>query len=260
VAQDTFDVAAGKTTLGALQWNNAQLVAAAATPASAVASTGRASRLSRMSRSAIATPEASTAASPLTRLNAMVVIDPRQTMPQKSAVAKQAPLAHFSLHDALSASSSGTPMTRQRAVLELAEGGCAGLRFNMGAGGCSGSADVTITVEDLAKGAYKIEAANGIADLGMGRLLSPNPNQSFSMTVLAQSGHTYAVQLRGGQVGTLTMSAVRNPNQLSEAAQKVFRGGPVAKVVSKLGASTAAPETQTATESKVYFDIMYQGQ
>jgi hypothetical protein len=259
VAQDTFDVAVGKTTLGALQWNNAKFVgtgAALARPNTGTAPTGRASR---MSRSALVAPEVPASASPLMGMNAMIVIDPRHTLQQKSAVAKQAALAHFSLHDALSTASSAGPMTRQRAVLELAEGGCAGLRFNMGAGGCSGSADITITVEDLAKGTYKIEAANGIADLGMGRLLSASPNQSFSMTVLAQSGHTYAVQLRGGQVGLLTMSAVRNPNQLSEAAQRVFRG-PAARVVSKLGASSAAPETQTATESKVYFDIMYQGQ
>jgi hypothetical protein len=259
VAQDTFDVAAGKTTLGAVQWNNAKFMGAGAASALVRPTAVSRGRATRMSRSAMVTSEAPASASPLMGMNAMIVIDPRHTLQQKSAVAKQAPLAHFSLHDALSTASSATPMTRQRAVLELADGGCAGLRFNMGAGGCSGSADVTITVEDLAKGTYKIEAANGIADLGMGRLLSASPNQSFSMTVLAQSGHTYAVQLRGGQVGMMTMSAVRNPNQLSEAAQRVFRG-PAAKVVSKLGASTAAPETQTATESKVYFDIMYQGQ
>jgi hypothetical protein len=192
-------------------------------------------------------------------MNAMIVIDPRHTLQQKTTVSKQAALAHFSLHDGLSAANSASPMTRQHAVLELAEGGCAGLRFNMGTGGCSGSADVTITVEDLAKGTYKIEAANGIADLGMGRLLSASPNTNFSLTVLGQSGHTYAVQLRGGQVGVLIMNAVRNPNQLSEAAQRVFRG-PASRAVSKLGTSSAAPETQTATQSKVYFDIMYQGQ
>jgi hypothetical protein len=263
VAQDTFDVAAGKTTLGAVQWNNAKFVSAsgalaAARPTAGVA-TGR--RAARMSRSSMVNDAAAPAGgSPLSAMNAMIVIDPRHTTQQKTAVAKTAPLAHFSLHDSMSTASSSTPMTRQRAVLELADGACAGLRFNMGAGGCSGSADVTITVEDLAKGTYKLEASNGIADLGMGRSFGTNSAASYSMSAVAQSGHTYAVQLRGGQVGFLTMSAVRNPNQLSEAAQRVFRGGPAAKVVSKLGASTAAPQPQAATESKVYFDIMYQGQ
>jgi hypothetical protein len=259
VAQDTFDVAAGKSTLGAVQWNNAKFVSTAGTSASPASAATTGGRAARMSRSSLATSTAASASgSPLVGMNAMIVIDPRHTVQQKTAVAKSAPLAHFSVHDSTGTASSSTPMTRQRAVLELADGACGGLRFNSGAGGCSGSADVTITVEDLGKGTYKLEAANGIADVGMGGLAASS-NANFSMTVMGQNGHTYAVQLRGGQVGLLTMK-VRNPNQLSEAAQRVFRGGPAAKVVSKLGASTAAPQPQAATESKVYFDIMYQGQ
>jgi len=262
VASDTFDVPLGKTTLGALQWNNAQIPAAAPPPSTATGTTTPA-RPSRMSRSAVpSAPAATTSGSPLATLNAAVVIDPRQTIPEKSAVAKSASLAHFSLHDAgAGAAVLSATLNQQRVVLELGEGGCAGLRFRGGTGGCGGGADVTVTVEDLAKGTYKLEAANGIADLGVGnaRYMNASANANFGMQAVAQSGHTYAVQLRGGNVGLFTVNTVRNPNQLSAAAQQVFRG-PASRVVKKLGNSSAAPETQTATESKVYFDILYQGQ
>jgi len=259
VVQDTFDVPVGKSTLGALVWNNAKIPDAA--PAATSSGSTAPNRPSRMLRSSASVPSAASAsASPLAGLNAAVVIDPRQTIQEKTTIAKSAPLAHFSVHDAGAGSAVlSATLNRQRLVLELGEGGCAGLRFNMGAGGCGGSSDVTITVEDLAKGTYRIEAANGVADMGMGRVQSAPANANFNMQVLGQSGHTYAVQLRGGQVGLLTMNAVRNPNQLSEAAQRVFRG-PASRVVQKLGNTSAAPEPQTATDSKVYFDIMYQGQ
>lgn len=246
VVSDTFSVPMGKSTLGALQWNNAQIPSATAPAPAAMVRPGRGS----VGNTSPAPPIA-------TSLNAAIVIDPRQTITQKTSLAKSASLAHFSLHDAgaVAAVFSAT-LNQQRVVLELGEGGCAGLRFNMGAGGC-GTADVTVTVEDLAKGTYKLEAANGIADLGIGN--SQYAAANFSPSALGQNGHTYAVQLRGGKVGILTMTAVRNPDQLSEAAKRVFNK-PGARVIRQLGNSSGAPEPASAKESRVYFDISYQGQ
>ena len=247
VVSDTFNVAPGKTTLGALVWNNAKIPAAAAPPPGTLVRATRGSR-----------DGAPAAASIATTLQAAVVIDPAQTMKQKTTLQKSAALAHLTLHDGgVTTATLTATLNQQRVVLELGEGGCAGLRFNLGAGGC-GSADVTVNVEDLAKGTYKLEAAKGIADLGVNN--TQYAGASFGPSVLGQNGHTYAVQLAGGKVGLLTMNAVRNPDQLSEAAKRVFRG-PAAKVIRKLGDGTNAPEPQTTTkDSKVYFDIQYQGQ
>jgi hypothetical protein len=59
------------------------------------------------------------------------------------------------------------------------------------------------------------------------------------------------------------MQAVRNPDQLSEAAKRIFRKQ-VVRVVRNLGGHSAAPDTgDTAPANKdsmVYFDIVYQGQ
>jgi hypothetical protein len=243
VASDTFDIAAGKSTLGALQWNNAQMPSAAP------------GGLTRPARGAMV--NAAQAAPLATNLNAVVVIDPRQTMKQKSMLAKSAVLSHFTLHDAGAAAAVlSASLNQQRVVLELGEGGCAGLRFNLGAGGCT-TADVTVTVEDLAKGTYRLEALNGIADLGISNTQYSGAN--FGASALGQNGHTYAVQLRGGGVGLFTMTAVRSPDQLSEAARRVFRK-PGARVIRKLGSTSEAPDPESAKNPKVYFDISYQSQ
>ena len=81
---------------------------------------------------------------------------------------------------------------------------------------------------------------------------------------MGQNGHSYAVQLNGGTVGIVTVTAVRNPEQLSEAAKRLFRQGKAIKVVQTLGGTTAAPDTgDTASggsQPMVFFEIVYQGQ
>jgi hypothetical protein len=243
VATDTFDVGAGKTVLGALQWNNAKAPAPTATP-------GALARPGRGVRDAVPSSQV------LGNLQAAVVIDPRGTIKQKTALAKSAPLAHFSLRDGTATTLTAT-LNQQRVVLELGEGGCAGLRFSLGAGGCT-NADVTVNVEDLAKGTYKLEANNGIADLGIG-VASTTSRANFAPHALGQNGHTYAVQLSGGRIGYLTVTAVRSPDQLSEAAKRIFKK-PGARIIRKLGDTTGAPEPETSKDARVYFDISYQGQ
>jgi len=256
VVSDTFDVPVGKTVMGALNWNNAQI------PAASAAGSRMTARISRPTRGGVPAP-ATGPAPVLDTLKAAVVIDPRQTITQKTTIAKFAPLGHFSLHsgtaESIAAASGGS---RQRLVLEMGDGGCIGIRFAGGPSGCGG-ADVSVSVEDLAKGVYTLQADIGIADLGfadMRGLSANNAATSFGLQAVGQSGHTYAVQLRGGNIGYLTLKAVRNPNQLSAAAQKIFRGGPGGKVITALGKSSAAPEPALDESAKVYFDIMYQGQ
>jgi hypothetical protein len=147
-------------------------------------------------------------------------------------------------------------------LLEIPEGGCGGLKFAFGAGTCSGTTDLTFTVEDLAKASYKLESYNGVADLGIGN--SSTANASYGSQAVGQNGHTYAVQLNGGKPGIVTVTAVRNPEQLSEAAKRLFRQGKAIKVVQSLGGTTGAPDTgDTASggsQPMVYFDIVYQAQ
>jgi hypothetical protein len=193
---------------------------------------------------------------------AQIVIDPQKTITQKSTLAKSAPLAHFGVRNSDAQMAAESAIDEQRVLLEIPEGGCGGLKFSLGAGTCTGSTDVTFTVEDLAKAAYKLESFNGIADLGMGN--ASTASASYGSQAVGQNGHTYAVQLNGGNVGIVTVTAVRNPEQLSEAAKRLFRQGKAIKVVQSLGGTTAAPDTgDTAaggSQPMVYFDIVYQGQ
>jgi hypothetical protein len=246
VASDTFSVKAGQTTLGGLEWTNAR-IPSVQRPA-AIVDVARTSRVGRGEAVAAPTPV----------LRAALVIDPQRTIIQKSTVMKTAVLPHFGLRDGAADAAGLASSTEQRVVLQLAEGACAGLKFALGAGGCTG--DVVVTVEDLAKGTYKLEARNGIADLGVNN--RQYTNAMFAGETLGQSGHTYAVQLSGGKVGLLTMQAVRNPDQLSEAAKRIFRKQ-VVRSVRSLGGSSGAPETgdtaPTKSDAYVYFDIAYEG-
>jgi len=244
VASDKFDVPAGKSTLGGLVWNNAQAPGTAAHPALA---TGPGNLR-------YAPP-----AAPLMNLQAMLVIDPNQTIRQQTALSKSVPLAHLSLHGGTAASVAAASAPAQRAQLLLSEGGCAGLHFGGGTGGCGGNADVTLSVDDLARGVYRLEARNGIADIGMGRPVGAGTRYSFSPQATAQAGHTYAVQLPNGSVGFVTVRSVSSPGQTNRAAQQVFRG-PAARTITKLGSHTAPQDPQTVKVVQVSFDILYQGQ
>jgi hypothetical protein len=233
-ASDTFDVAAGRTTLGGLRWNNAQVSAAGG--------------------SVRATPGAAAAE---------LVIDPGQTTHQKTNVGKSAVLPHFTLAGASAASLAN----RARLILILGEGACAGVRFSNGVSGCA-SGDVSITVDDLAAGRYSLNAPGGIADLGFlnpGASSAPTQLAGLSPAAAAVAGHTYAVSLKGNKLGILTLVSVRNPHRLSSKSDKVFgKGGPSANPAAgpRLSGRSDPPRTGDVAPvgsdgEKVYFELTY---
>jgi hypothetical protein len=227
VASDTFDIRAGATTLAALEWTNA------------------------------GPPSGSRA------LAVAVVVDPNHTVPQKTTLAKSAPLAHLAFLSSWAGQTATLSSTTQRSTLEVADGGCVGFRFASGAGSTCGSADVEITVDDLASGRYSLATQVGIADLGSLFASANVAGAQYQPEVLAVVGHTYAVQLRGGKIGILRLLAIRNGAQTNAKGRQVFGGSTPARSV---GATTGPVETgdvsgvRTANQSKVYFDVSYQTQ
>lgn len=227
VASDTLDVRAGASTLAALEWTNARAA----------------------SRS----------------LQAAVVVDPNHTVAQKTTLAKSAPLVHFTFLPAWGTQADvQLASATQRATLEVADGGCVGLRFTSGAGSSCGSADVEITVEQLASGRFTLAAQNGIADLGPafggGKLAAVQ----YQPEVSAVAGHSYAVQLGGSKTGILRLLAIRNPAQANAAGRQAFGGGNVTRNVG--GQTTGPVETgdvsgvRTPNQSKASFEVSYQTQ
>jgi len=227
VASDTFDLRAGASTLAALEWANANL--------------------------ATRSPQAA------------VVVDPNHTVPQASTLGKSAPLAHFAfLRVPGTQSVAQTAAAGQRATLEIADGGCAGFSFASGAGAACGSADLEITVEQLASGHFTLRAPTGIADLGTAFGGGKLAGVQYQSEVPAVAGHSYAVQLGGGKTGILRLTAIRNPAQTSAKGRQVFGAGNVARNV---GAATTGPvETgdvsgvRPSNQPRAYFEVSSQTQ
>jgi len=238
VAQDTFDVAAGKSTIAELQWQKASNVVSE-------------SRTLRSNSAGFG------------RMNLEVVVDPLNTMTQKSVnVTRVAAVSNFVLGG--TDNSPNLRASTQRVMLEVADGGCAGLRFDSGPTGTCESGDVAIAVQDLGNGRFLLNANNGVSDLGSGTVAIENFNSlPFSPNAIAVAGHTYAVQLRDGSVGQLTIQSIRNPHRLTVRSGKLFRGGAPAKKIKTLGSSTDAPSTgdtsggSTRGDSSVFFDVLF---
>jgi hypothetical protein len=214
VASDTFDLAAGRTSLGGLQWTNAQMPR----------SVGMANLV-----------------------NAKLVVDPTRNSAAAIATGKVAPLAHFTLTGGIGGAAGPALATvggRQRARIELAESACAGFRFSSGVSASCSSSDVEISFDDAATGRFSLNASRGIADLGAtyGRA-AVSPNLQFASTARAMAGHSYAVQLTGNKVGVMTIRAIMNPRQRAAAADKAFRGGAAARMTRTLGRVSGPVET-----------------
>ncbi|ABF40347.1 hypothetical protein Acid345_1345 [Candidatus Koribacter versatilis Ellin345] len=226
VSSDTFDLKAGASSLGALHWNLGKQ------PVPANKASGN--------------------------TTAQLVVDPQHTVPQASTVNKTAMLSHLVLPGTgPGVVISPTGSSSKIAHFEVSDGGCAGLRFAGGAGGC-GSADAEITISDLAAGKYVLSGRNGIADLGVGR--TDASNASFGSEVAIVAGHTYAVQLSGKSVGLFTVQKIRNPKQLSIKSDKVFNRGVKVPVGKGSGAATTGDVSGGAAKKSdafVYFDVAY---
>lgn len=247
VASDTFDIAAGRTTLGALQWNNAR-------------PPGINSRL----RPARGLDHASLIAGEVA-LTVELAIDPGRTVKQRGTNPRNntAPLPHFTLRGDAAApvndsDSPATGIAAQRAYLAVAESACTGFRFvSGGATGCD-AADVEITVDD---GRYTLASQSGIADLGPAGMAPQLAAARYAPQAAGIAGHSYAVQLAGGRVGILTLQSIRSYGQLDARTRRLFRGGSAGKSMSKLGSTTGPVEAGDvsghAPEAAVYFEIAY---
>ncbi len=242
VASDTFDVAAGRTVLGGLEWNTAKFAAPAAVTRPVSARPARDGRRGNAPALDTGLPDI-TASSGRTRLNALLVIDPQHTLQQKTALDKSAPLAHFALRSPNDATVAGGLGNSQRILLEIQDGACAGLRLTAASVGGCGSADLELTVADIAKGTYTLNTSTGIADLGGGAFAAALArNSGFSSELAAQAGHSYAVQLGNGRSALVTIDSIRNPGQLDAATRAVFRNSAVL-VLRGMGGDTGAAAT-----------------
>ena len=164
----------------------------------------------------------------LTRVAAVLVIDPQHTVAQKTALDKSAALPHFSVRgaDAGSAglqSAGGINSAATRLLLEIQEGACAGLRLTTGGIGPCGTADLELTIADVAKAAYTLSSEAGVADVGAAFAAAALGSARFSAELAAVAGHSYAVQLSGGRTARISVDSIRNPNQLDAATRAVFR-------------------------------------
>lgn len=234
VVTDTFDVGAGKTTLGGLQWTNAQL------PRSAIANGA---------------------------MLAVLVVDPMRNVRATVASGKVAPLAHFSFAGDVSMGGAPIPGAlggRQRVLIEMAESACAGFRFSSGASGACGSGDVEISFEDAATNRFSLASTRGISDLGMANSgTAATAKAQYTQQVVAMAGHSYAVQLDSGRIGVLTIRAIGNPRQTAATANKVFRGGAGRRIARRLGKTSEPVETGdvsgAATRDSVtaVLDVLY---
>jgi len=173
----------------------------------------------------------------LIRVAAVLVIDPQHTVQQKTTLDKSAALAHFTMRGADSASGGATPGLSQRVLLEIQEGACAGLRLATGGVGPCGTADLELTIDDIAKGTYTLNSDAGVADLGAAFAGAAMGGARFSSELTAAAGHSYGVQLSGGRTARIMVDSIRNPNQLDAATRAVFRNSAV-RVMRSLGSDS----------------------
>ena len=236
VASDTFHVGAGRSTLAGLQWNSAAVPLAAATRSAAV----RPQRLRARTADGPVTDVAADAMdrpAGLIRVAAVLVIDPQHTVQQKTTIDKSAALAHFTMRGADNASGGATPGLPQRVLLEIQEGACAGLRLATGGVGPCGTADLELTIADIAKGTYTLNSDAGVADLGAAFAGAALGGARFSSELAAAAGHSHGVQLSGGRTARIMVDSIRNPNQLDAATRAVFRNSAI-RVMRSLGSDS----------------------
>ncbi|MGB9104373.1 MAG: hypothetical protein WCC59_06435, partial [Terriglobales bacterium] len=241
VSSDTFDVGAGRTALGGLQWNSASMPASAGTRPAAL-------RPARIGARTGSGPVNDTGGdrvdrpAGLARVSALLVIDPQHTVQQKTTLDKSAPLAHFTMSSGDGGASGVAAGPSQRVLLEIQEGACAGMRLSTGSVGPCGTADLELTIADIAKGIYMLNADSGVADLGavFGGVAQGSARASSELAGVA--GHSYSVQLSGGRTAVITIDSIRNPGQLDAATRALFRNSAVL-VMRSLGSASGAAAT-----------------
>ncbi len=241
VASDTFDVGAGRTALGGLQWNSASMPASAGTRPAALRPAKNGARTGSGPVNDTGGDSVDRFAG-LTRVSALLVIDPQHTVQQKTTLDKSAPLAHFTMSSGDIGASGVAAGPSQRVLLEIQEGACAGMRLSTGSVGPCGTADLELTIADIAKGIYMLSADSGVTDLGaaFGGVAPGSARASSELAGVA--GHSYSVRLSGGRTAVITIDSIRNPGQLDAATRAIFRSSAVL-VMRSLGSASGAAAT-----------------
>ena len=240
VASDTFDVPAGHSTLGGLSWT---VTAPAATPGPARMSPLR--MKGRMADRDVATPRTF---SGLTPLQAAVVIDPNHLMRQVTTTDKSATLSHLSVRSA-DTDVTAAAANRERVLLELEDGACAGLRISSGGMMPCGNADLEISVADLAKSQLALDTMAGVSDVGSSFETAAGRAPSYNQEAAGVSGHTYSVRLANGSVATVNIESIRNPAELDAKARALFRANAI-RVLAGGESGAAAPGDLTGVGSR----------
>ena len=254
VAEDKFDVRAHSSTLAGLEWAHVQPPA----PLDNMAVRGRSADEKTASRNGLQGNGS---------LDAVVAIDPANTVKQKTAIGKTARIVRLNVQDGGVGAIAGRNVSApQREIMEIQEGACEGFSFASGATSNCDTADLAISVEQLADGNYQLASDQGVADAGPTLLSAAGtPSASalqFGHQAKGVAGHTYAVQLKDGKTGWLTVQAILSYGQLDAKTQKLFGHGGAHKVVRSLGGDSGPQEAGDvaagARKPAVYFDVIYQ--
>lgn len=267
MATEEVDIAAGSSTLGVFEFNTAQLgppqlqssTTAVVRPVALTkgarplehggpSSTGDANRDSRSGQG----------------FTVRLLIDPQGTVKMKTLDNKMVPVRGLSvvqpLGDVLAQTGSLGGAGLNRVMVEVASA-CIGLRVATGSQmGCE-SADLDIMVLDAASARYVLRSLDGVADLGMVDPATADASRAqFTSQLPAQSGHTYAVRLSGGQIAVFKVDNILSPRQLELMAQKRFQGGSRRMLRGLAGDSqpvAAGDTTGTVNPNAiVYFDLI----
>ena len=251
VALDVFDIAAGRTTLGGITWNTANWQGASSADALTSGTTPY-RKSDRKSNGDTAHRSLSAG------FNASLVIDPGNTIKQKTVGARITSLSQLALRPPVEVLLRGGNAPVQRAIYELAEG-CNGVRISTGSIAPCESGELDFNVDDLAAGHYSVNSSNGVADLGAVDVATADvTGAQFTSHISAMAGHTYAVQLSGGRMAFFTLSAVLSPRQLEALAGKKFNGGAAVNVIRQLGGGGGNIGDVAQSSHKgiyVYFDL-----
>jgi hypothetical protein len=225
VASQNFDLAAGASTLGALQW-------VVKLPEIKIDRPQRYSREGRGDSQPAPTDKENSSG----RFDAKLIVDPTNTVPEASTSYKAVQLSKLMLQGGAAVSALATPM--DRVFLEVGTI-CVSFRMSSGsAGECETGADLDISIVDFASSRFELISQFGIADLGAITPATANANGAqFSSRVSLSVGHTYAVQLTGGKIGILFIERQLTPMQLAAEAKKRF-GRSAIRIVSRLGGGT----------------------
>ncbi|HUQ50208.1 MAG TPA: CARDB domain-containing protein [Terriglobales bacterium] len=247
VATETYSVKAGGSTLGGFQW---------ALPA--IDNSDRPIRNNRFNK--VSGGDADPTEEVVTRrgdsISAQLVVDPTNSVKQKSTAFKQVALTKVGL---------GNPVDvvpAERVYLEMSTI-CMGFRMTSGSvGDCEGGADLDISIEDFKTSRFALSAQIGVADIGV---VEPNvasaDSARFESRATLVLGHTYAVQMTGGKIGFVKFSASLTPRQLEAEARRRFGLNGV-RILRKLGGDTGSTTVgdvagKVSADALMYFDMTF---